>query len=96
MLFGIGRTCNFGDYKWEIKKFPNLESGEFWLHKEQYQFADRWLFDCEDDAKDFLIEYGIEEKVIKKWFSLASIYTLVEGELDEKFSQAYVNKMMGY
>lgn len=65
MLFGIGRTCNFGDYKWEIKKFPNLESGEFWLHKEQYQFADRWLFDCEDDAKDFLIEYGIEEKVIK-------------------------------
>lgn len=96
MLFGIGRTCAFGDYNWEIKKFPNLESGEFWLYKEQYQFADRWLFDCEDDAKNFLIGYDIAEKTIKKWFSLTSVYTLVEGELVEKFSQAYVNKMMGY
>ena len=44
MLVGVSQKR---DYEWhiQVEKFANLESAEFWLNKEQYDFRDRLIFE---------------------------------------------------
>ena len=94
MLVGVSQKNDFG---WHVQaeKFTNLESAEFWLNKEQYDFRDRFIFDDEDEALEHLEKLkGIEWS--KEALEDASIHTLVDGELDTEFSPSYISKQMGW
>ncbi|HEM5460998.1 TPA: hypothetical protein U1628_000212 [Streptococcus suis] len=94
MLVGVSQKRDFG-WHIQVKKFTNLESAEFWLNKEQYDFRDRFIFGNEKEAIEHL-----EKLKGGKWaeeaLKDASIYTLVDGELDAEFSPSYVAKQMGW
>ena len=50
MLVGISQKKDF-EWHIQVEKFTNLESAEFWLEKEQYDFRDRLIFDDEEAIK---------------------------------------------
>ncbi|HEM6302173.1 TPA: hypothetical protein U2D09_000335 [Streptococcus suis] len=94
MLVGVSQKRDFG-WHIQVKKFTNLESAEFWLNKEQYDFRDRFIFDDVDEALEHIQKLkGLEWA--KEAIEDASIYTLVDGELDAEFSPSYVAKQMGW
>ena len=79
----------------QVEKFANLESAEFWLNKEQYDFRYRLIFEDEEKALEHLEKLkGIEWA--KEAIEDASIHTLVDGELDTEFSPSYIAKQMGW
>lgn len=55
MLVGVSQKNSFGR-SIQVVKFPNLESAEAWLDKEQYDFRDRTIFDDEEEALEHLRE----------------------------------------
>ena len=94
MLVGVSQKNDFG-WNVHVEKFTNLESAEFWLNKEQYDFRDRLIFDDEEEAIKYLKKFnGI--KLAKEAIKDAPINTLVDGELDTKFSPSYIAKQMGW
>ena len=94
MLVGISQKRDLG-WPIQVEKFTNLESAEFWLNKEQYDFRDRLIFDDEDEALEHLEKLkGIERA--KEALEDASIHTLVDGELGTEFSTSYIAKQMGW
>ena len=72
-----------------------MESAEFWLNKEQYDFRDRFIFDDEEEAIDHLKKLN-SVKWANEALEDASIHTLVDGELDTEFSPSYIAKQMGW
>lgn len=96
MLVGVSTKHEFGRWNFDVVRFPNLESANFWLNKEQYDFRERFLFDDEKEAIADLMEYGLSKYRAKRLLELASTLTLVNGELEAEFSQAYINKQMGW
>ena len=94
MLVGVSQKRDFG-WHIQVEKFTNLESAEFWLNKEQYDFRDRLIFDGKEDALEHLEKLkGIEWA--KEALEDASIHTLVDGELDTDFSPSYIAKQIGW
>ncbi len=94
MLVGVSQKYDFG-WNVHVEKFTNLESAEFWLNKEQYDFRDRLIFDDEEEAIKHLKKLnGV--KWAKEALQDASIHTLVDGELDTEFSPSYIAKQMGW
>ena len=94
MLVGVSQKYDFC-WNVHVEKFTNLESAEFWLNKEQYDFRDRLIFDDEDEALEHLKKLkGIEWA--KEALQDAPIHTLVDGELDTEFSPSYIAKQMGW
>lgn len=94
MLVGVSQKASF-EMEVSVIKFPNLESAEFWLGREQYDFRDRFIFDSEEEAFGHLTElkgYDWAKEALKD----ASTATLVDGELDFEFSPSYVAKQMGW
>lgn len=94
MLVGVSQKRDYG-WHIQVEKFTNLESAEFWLNKEQYDFRDRLIFKDEEKALEHLEKLkGIEwaKEVLKD----ASTHTLVDGELDTEFSYSYIAKQMGW
>ena len=94
MLVGVSQKYDFG-WNVHVEKFTNLESAEFWLNKEQYDFRDRLIFDDEEEAIKHLKKLnGVEWA--KEALKDASIHTLVDGELDTEFSPSYIAKQIGW
>ncbi len=94
MLVGVSQKNDFG-WHVQVEKFTNLESAEFWLNKEQYDFRDRLIFDSEEEAIEHLKKLnGVAWA--KEALQDASIHTLVDGELDTEFSPSYIAKQMGW
>ncbi len=94
MLVGVSQKNDFGRNV-QVEKFTNLESAEFWLNKEQYDFRDRLIFDSEEEAIEHLKKLnGVAWA--KEALKDASIHTFVDGELDTKFSPSYIAKQMGW
>ena len=94
MLVGVSQKKVFG-WHIQVEKFTNLESAEFWLEKEQHDFRDRFIFDDEKEALEYLKKLeGIEWA--KEALEDATIHTLVDGELDTEFSTSYIAKQMGW
>ena len=92
MLVGVSQKYDFG-WNVHVEKFTNLDSAEFWLNKEQYDFRDRLIFEDEEKALEHLEKLkGIEWA--KEAIEDASIHTLVDGELDTEFSPSYIEKQM--
>ena len=94
MLVGVSKK---NDLEWhiQVEKFTNLESAEFWLEKEQYDFRNRFIFDDEEEALEHLKKLnGVAWA--KEALKDASIHTLVDGELDTEFSPSYIAKQMGW
>jgi hypothetical protein len=93
MLVGVSQK---NDYGWSIQvvKFPNLESAEAWLNKEQYDFRDRYIFDDEEEATEHLKEIR-SARWIKEALKDADTLTLLgNGEFDIEMSDSYIYKMM--
>ena len=97
MLVGVSQKNDFGRNV-QVEKFTNLESAEFWLNKEQYDFRNRLIFDSEEEAIEHLKKFKKFNGVAwaKETLKDASIHTLVDGELDTKFSPSYIAKQMGW
>ena len=94
MLVGVSQKRDYG-WHIQVEKFTNLESAEFWLEKEQYDFRERFIFDDVKKALEHLEKLkGIEWA--KEAIEDASIHTLVDGELDTEFSTSYIAKQMGW
>ena len=94
MLVGVSQKRDLG-WHVQVEKFTNLESAEFWLNKEQYDFRDRLIFDGEEEAIKHLKKLnGVEWA--KEALQDASIHTLVDGELDTEFSPSYIAKQIGW
>ena len=94
MLVGVSQKRDLG-WHVQVEKFTNLESAEFWLNKEQYDFRDRLIFGDEEKALEHLEKLkGI--KWVKEAIEDASIHTLVDSELDTEFSSSYIAKQMGW
>ena len=94
MLVGVSQK-NVFVWNVQVEKFTNLESAEFWLNKEQYDFRDRLIFDDEEEAVDHLKKLnGV--KWAKEVLEDAFIHTLIDGELDTEFSPSYIAKQMGW
>ena len=92
MLVGVSQKNDFG-WNVHVEKFTNLESAEFWLNKEQYDFRDRLIFGIEEEAIEHLKKLnGVAWA--KEALKDASIHTLVDGELDTEFSPSYIEKQM--
>ena len=53
MLVGVSQKYDFG-WNVQVEKFTNLESAEFWLSKEQYDFRDRLIFEDEEKALEHI------------------------------------------
>ena len=94
MLVGVSQKYDFW-WNVHVEKFTNLESTEFWLNKEQYDFRDRLIFDDEEKTLEHLEKLkGVEWA--KDALEDASIHTFVGGELDTEFSPSYIAKQMGW
>lgn len=94
MLVGVSQKRDYG-WHVQVEKFTNLESAEFWLGREQYDFRDRFIFDSEEEAFGHLTKlkgYDWAKEALKE----ASTATLVDGELEFEFSPSYVAKQMGW
>lgn len=93
MLVGVSQKNDFG-WSVQVVKFPNLESAEAWLNKEQYDFRDRYIFDDEEEATEHLKEIR-NTRWIKEALKDADTLTLLEdGEFDIEMSDSYIYKMM--
>ena len=94
MLVGVSQKRDLG-WHVQVEKFTNLESAEFWLNKEQYDFRDRLIFGDGGKALEHLEKLkGVEWA--KEALEDASIHTLVDGELDTEFSPSYIAKQIGW
>lgn len=93
MLVGVSEKNGFGR-SIQVVKFPNLESAEAWLKKEQYDFRDRIIFDDEEEALEYLRELkGI--RWAKEALEDADTLTLLDnGEFEFEMSDSYIYKMM--
>lgn len=93
MLVGVSQKNDFG-WSVQVVKFPNLESAEAWLNKEQYDFRDRYIFDDEEEATVHLKEIR-NARWIKEALKDADTLTLLDnGEFDIEMSDSYIYKMM--
>lgn len=93
MLVGVSQKNDFG-WSVQVVKFPNLESAEAWLNKEQYDFRDRYIFDDEEEALEHLRELK-DTRRAKEALEDADTLTLLEdGEFDIEMSDSYIYKMM--
>lgn len=93
MLVGVSQKNDFG-WSVQVVKFPNLESAEAWLDKEQYDFRDRTIFDDEEEALDHLRELK-GTRWAKGALEDADTLTLLDdGEFDIEMSDSYIYKMM--
>lgn len=93
MLVGVSQKNDFG-WSVQVVKFPNLESAEVWLNKEQYDFRDRYIFDDEEEATEHLKEIR-SDRWIKEALKDADTLTLLDsGEFDIEMSDSYIYKMM--
>ena len=93
MLVGVSQKNDFG-WSAQVVKFPNLESAEAWLNKEQFDFRDRYIFDDEEEALDHLREIK-SVRWAKEALKDAETLTLLDnGEFDIEMSDSYIYKMM--
>ena len=77
-----------------VIKFPNLESAEFWLNKEQYDFRDRFIFDSEEKAFGHLTELKGYDWAKVALEDADTLTLLKNGEFDIEMSDSYIAKMM--
>ena len=93
MLVGVSQKNEFGRSV-QVVKFPNLESAEAWLNKEQYDFRDRAIFDDEEEAMEHLKEIKSDRWAREALEDADTLTLLDNGDFDIEMSDSYIYKMM--
>lgn len=98
MIVGIRAQYNFGRWNLGVFKFTDQKTADLWLAVQEYGGCIKTLNDNEESALAEIQGYGWNKQEAQQVLEFADTGTFNEekGYIDYKFSQAFINRQMGW